>query len=164
MAGELFKLGISDVPIVSNVQGGMRTFVGTHEERLAFDRTSLGSAAGVQLRLAGLLVVAGEGRQPSNAVSAAGDASATEAGRLDGHGLAHDRAAVGQDLQLGEGAAAGRRLRPRHGRRHGPQAGRRRLLHEGAHGLGLAEDGVHGGAFLLRFGSRCWDGLCRIEG
>lgn len=73
--------------------------------------------------------------------------------RLHRHGLAHDGAAVGKDLELGHGAATRGRSRRRRRllrrgadrrRRERPQGRRRRLLQEGAHGLGLAENGVHG--------------------
>ena len=71
-----------------------------------------------------------------------------ETGRLNGHGLAHDGAAARKGLQLGDGAAA-RGSGRTGGRRHGPEAGSRRLGHEGAHGLGLTEDRVHGGFFVF---------------
>lgn len=76
-------------------------------------------------------------------------AQGAELGRLNGHGLAHDRAAVGKQLQLGHGAAAGRGRNLRAngaGRsRQSSQRGRRRLLEERTHGLGLPQNSVHGG-------------------
>ena len=68
----------------------------------------------------------------------------TVLGRLDSHGLAHDRASVGEDLQLGHGAAAGRSLGAG-GRRESTESGGGGRFHERAHGLGLADDGVHDG-------------------
>lgn len=69
-------------------------------------------------------------------------------GRLDGHGLAHDGAAVGKHLQLGHGAAAGRGRDRSDGlgasrSRHGAQGSRRGRLEEGAHGLGLTKNAIH---------------------
>lgn len=99
----------------------------------------------MQLRLTGL-VLSGKCRQSGNTVGT-GDASAGEAGGLDCHGLSHDRAAVGQGLELGHGAAAGRCLRAGDGGRHGTQAGGRCLFHERAHGLRLAENRIHDARF-----------------
>lgn len=70
--------------------------------------------------------------------------AASHASRLNSHGLAHDGAAVGEDLQLGDGATA-RRSGGARGGGHGAEAGSRGLLHEGAHSLGLAKNGVHDG-------------------
>lgn len=65
--------------------------------------------------------------------------------RLHGHGLSHDGAPVAEQLQLGHGAAARRRSNLWTSRsRQSAQRGGGRLLQEGAHGLGLAEDGIHG--------------------
>lgn len=69
----------------------------------------------------------------------------SDAARLDGHGLAHDGAAAGENLQLGHGAAAGGHGGSRGGGRHGTEPGSSGLHHEGAHGLGLAQNRVHGG-------------------
>lgn len=76
--------------------------------------------------------------------------AASSASRLNSHGLAHDGAAVGEDLQLGNGAAARRSGRARGGS-HGAEAGSCGLLHEGAHGLGLAKNGVHDGRGVWRW-------------
>ena len=56
---------------------------------------------------------------------------------------------MGEDLQFRHGAAAGRRAGTG-GRRHGAESGSRRILHEGAHGLGLTENRVHGEGGPLR--------------
>lgn len=91
----------------------------------------------MQSSLAGAgITTAGVGRDPRDRVGSR-DPSTSEAGGLDDHGLAHDGAAVSQDLQFGDGSAAGGGLGAG-GRRHGAQGGDRGLLHEGAHGLGLA--------------------------
>lgn len=107
--------------------------------------------------------MAGKGRQPSNAVGAS-DAGAAEASRLDRHRLAHHGAAVGQDLELGDGTAAGRRLSSSDGGRHGAQAGGRGLLHEGAHSLRLAEHGIHGDDFAQDWECALKEGHAQIEG
>lgn len=85
----------------------------------------------------------------------ASSSNAGEAGacRLNGHGLAHDGASARKGLQLRDGSATGGGRDGRTGsRRHGPEAGGGGLLHEGAHGLGLAKDGVHGGCCVFLVG------------
>jgi hypothetical protein len=127
--------------IESNI---LLTFLPSTEERLALDRLSLMGTAGVQLRLT-RLALARESRESGDWRNT-GDASATKAGRLDSHGLPHNGAAVGQDLQLRDSPAARRSLRTCVGsRRHRPQGSNGCILHEGAHGLGLTKDRIHGG-------------------
>lgn len=107
-------------------------------ERVVNSPRSLGTA-GVDGGLVGGGGLVGEGTD-------AGSAAVT--GGLDGEGLAHDGTALGEDLQLGHGAAAGRGRADGLGtgsRRHGPESGGRGRLEERAHGLGLAKDGIHGG-------------------
>lgn len=60
---------------------------------------------------------------------------------LDSQSLSHNRAAASDGLQIGHAATTGRGLAG--GRREGAERGRSRLLQEGAHGLGLAKNGVH---------------------
>ncbi|KAI7491308.1 hypothetical protein KC351_g48 [Hortaea werneckii] len=85
----------------------------------------------------------------SRPAESTGERGVGDAGALDGEGLAHDRAAAGDDLQVGHGAAAGsRRVHAGVGARahgHGAESGRRRLVKERAHGSRLAEQGLHGG-------------------
>lgn len=72
--------------------------------------------------------------------------------RLHGEGLAHNRAAVGVQLQLGHGTTTGRRLVTGRGGQSAQRGGRGRL-EKRADGFGLAQDGVHGdsvGVFLVR--------------
>lgn len=92
---------------------------------------------------AGVVGRDGAGGQASDA---AGVGEAADLCGLDGEGLPHDGAAVGQALKSGHGASArGRRgLGSRTGRGgKGTQRGGGCLLHEGAHGLGLPENSVH---------------------
>lgn len=113
-----------------------RTFLARKQRALHGPR--LLAAAGVQApdlaQLSAVVDRDGMRGEPSNA-----GAHTTDLARLDGESLAHDGAAVGEQLQLGDGAAARRGgLRRWTGRRgQGTQRGGRRLLQEGAHGLGL---------------------------
>lgn len=112
---------------------GWRTILTAVEKRRVVDGASLLVTAGVQSSTA-LLALARKCAKASNRAVL---------GRLHGESLAHDRASVGIDLQLGHGAAAGRGIGTS-GRGHGTQSCRRRRLEEGAHGLGLTQDGIHG--------------------
>lgn len=104
------------------------------------NRVLHGASLLVTARVNPSLVRAGWRREGTNAGRSA------ILGRLHGHGLAHDGAAVRIQLQLGHGAAAGRGSRAgAGGRRHGPQSGGRGRLEERAHGLGLTQDAVHSG-------------------
>lgn len=123
------------------------------------------STAGVDASLAALV----EGREvaeTSNGGRGATHAAAglAHAGGLDGEGLAHDGAALSEQLEAREGASAGRGDslvlllvldscsggRAATGRgREGAEGGGRDLLEERAHCLGLAEDGVHGGSVVV---------------
>lgn len=62
---------------------------------------------------------------------------------LNGKRFAHNRAATGNGLQVGHDAATGGSMATGSSRREGSQSCWRRLLQEGAHGLGLAKDSVH---------------------
>lgn len=123
-----------------------RTFLA--REQWTLNGPRLLAAAAVQApdlaQLSG--VVGGDGvrGQPGNGNAAA---HATDLARLDGESLAHDGAAMGEQLQLGDGAATRRGgLGRRAGRRRqGAQRGGRGLLQEGAHGLGLPKNSVHDG-------------------
>jgi hypothetical protein len=105
---------------------------------------ALGGAGGVSVSVAtGVVGGNGAGGQASNA---AGVGEAGDVCGLDGEGLAHDGAAVGQALQTGHCASAGRGhgLGSRTGRGgKSTERGGGCLLHEGAHGLGLPENSVH---------------------
>ncbi len=98
----------------------------------------------MQLGLGGLARAGGHGVHAMHAEGGGGrEASVVADARgLHGHGLAHDGAATSQHLQLGDGATAGRGRRAGGGR-HGPEGSSARLLHEGAHGLGLTQNGIH---------------------
>lgn len=117
-------------------------------------RTSSLHPAGVELGLGGLRMRV-EAADPSNGGPSHGRAPVV--GGPHSNGLAHDGAPVGQQLQLRHGPAAVGRdlLLGPSGGREGPQGGRRRLLQERAHGLGLPEDGIHGenGGFQQALGS-----------
>lgn len=124
------------------------------------------STAGVDASLAALVEgreVAETGNGGRGATHAA--AGLAHAGGLDGEGLAHDGAALAEQLEAREGASAGggdglvllllvldscSGGRAATGRgREGAEGGGRSLLEERAHGLGLAEDGVHGGSVVV---------------
>lgn len=119
----------------------------TSQER-SLDGSGLVGATGVNLGLA-RLGVAGEAAHSSGS----GGSSNTDARGLDGKSLAHDGAALAKQLQLGDGAAAWRGLLGTGRGRESPKSGGRGLLQEGAHGLGLSKNSIHGGSMCLLLGS-----------
>ena len=60
---------------------------------------------------------------------------------LDFHGLAHDRAAAGEDLKIRHGSSAWRNMASGGG--EGTKSSRRSLVEEGTHGTGLPEESLH---------------------
>lgn len=76
-------------------------------------------------------------------VSTQSSSSESIPGRLNGHGLSHNGAAMGVDLQLRHGTTAGRGPGASRGRQ-GSQRGGRSSLQERAHGFGLTKNAVHG--------------------
>lgn len=74
--------------------------------------------------------------------------SHSKLGGLDSQRLAHDGAAVAEQLQLGHGAATGRHLRTGCRRQRTQRRGRG-LLQERAHCLGLAKDTIHDGSMAI---------------
>lgn len=114
---------------------------------MLFIRTIIAAAEERRLDGAGLLVAARVDARATRLAAAGQGADAGERGvlgRLHGEGLAHDGAAMGVDLQLGHGAAAGRGGLGTGRRGHGAERRGRGGLEEGAHGLGLTENAVHG--------------------
>ena len=60
---------------------------------------------------------------------------------LDVHGLAHDRAATGEDLKIGHGSSTGRNMAS--GGREGTKSGGRSLVEKGTHRTRLPEKSLH---------------------
>jgi len=115
--------------------------------RPGVDAGALG-AGGVVSPLAVRLLEGAHGAHAGHAGRGGGEALGTgETGALDGQGLAHDGAAAGDELEVGDGAAAGAGAG---GRREGAQCRGRGALEERAHGPGLAEERLHGDAITLR--------------
>lgn len=102
---------------------------------------SLLGSSRVQVRSRDLCVV-----RPRAAVSAS-QSSITTTSALHSERLAHDGAALSDDLQVRHHAATGRGLVDLAARRQGAQSGGRSLAQERAHGVRLAEESLHGGSF-----------------
>lgn len=131
------------------VLGDKLTFLTAGDDG-GLDGAGLVGAASVQAALGhpGAVGVLGGDGAGGQAGDASGSADAADLCGLDGEGLAHDGAAVGQALQTGHGASAwGRGSLGGRASRGGQRAQGRggSLLHEGAHGLGLPENSVHVG-------------------
>lgn len=118
---------------------------GIVSESNAVDGPGFVRTTGVQFGLAGLGVTR-ESADSSDGANATKTSSAG-LGTLNSHGLAHDRAAASNCLQVAHSTAAGRdqsSVVAADGGRERTEGSRRRLLQERTHGLRLAEDRVHG--------------------
>lgn len=80
---------------------------------------------------------------PGGNSSSTANWSPTNFSRLDSQRLAHNRATLAEQLQLGDGATAWGGLGTGRGGQSA-ESGGGGLLQEGAHGLRLAKDSVHG--------------------
>ncbi|KFY06069.1 hypothetical protein V491_08876 [Pseudogymnoascus sp. VKM F-3775] len=106
------------------------------------------SGAGMQLGLAS----AGLPGEAADAFESSNGAKSDLAGlrALDSHGRSHNRAAAGNGLEVGHGAATWGGMVAASwaaGGREGAESRWRGLLQEGTHGLGLPKNGVHGGGW-----------------
>lgn len=121
---------------------------GELETGVTFERTIFTLLKNRGVNSAGLLGAAGMDTSlvdlglAREGTKSSGDSNSIS-GRLNGHGLSHDGAAVSKDLKLGHGAAAWRRLGASRSRQ-GPKSGGRGGLEERTHGLGLTENAIHG--------------------
>jgi hypothetical protein len=85
------------------------------------------------------------GRVGPRATKGTGKSIVAQTGRLDRQGLAHDRAATGDDLEVAHGTATRRSVLDIGAGGHGPQSCGRGLVQKGTHGPGLTEECLHVG-------------------
>lgn len=137
-----------------------RSITSTDQSRLNRpNRTSLVDAASVNFGLRRLGVTAHGPNAGNQRGAREPGTTAAMVSRADCKCLAHDRTAVGKQLQFGHGTAAGGGHSPGAGRRRqGAKFGGRSVPQERAQGLGLVKSGFHGGRVSRnrQLGFRSW--------